>query len=468
MVEKEEESRTTRFGITKTWFIRWVIASSVTILVCYAVRPFVSYEDEFSVLVNAMNVISYSLGIGLPVFLASSIAFGTSNARRHILALLKFDKKPVEVFLRCLVEVYALVSLFSVSITIALFLEPQIMGVWFRAPAGTGFLIYLLPVLVATLIVSLLLATIGVFLVIVTDDIIISTSMGCALTIGLATAIGWNPRALWDSLTHGIAMLSPHNLARILAGFLSSYDPPHDTTIAGYFGFDATAVSILGSLVAFAFLAFICIIVSIKILRHNTSYWPVLQEASSEIWVSESERRGDHAKIKKKLKARRLVLVGLVIFLLTSMAFGTASYKITVRDETTIHFHQSPEVGEPVELGEWYVFSCNVQPPRFNQFNILHYECLLVDWGTAPDDITYYRSMLNSSSAEFTALNETSRRSLCSSRNRTRGEWGGTGGSWNIGYDYGTYIYVLKFIATENATLSGVIHLSIDLYQSAQ
>lgn len=222
MVEKQEGSRTTHFGITKTWFIGWVIASSITILVCYVVRPFVSYEDEFSVLVNAMNVISYSLGIGLPVFLASSIAFGTSNARRHILALLKSDKKPVEVFLRCLVEVYALVSLFSVSIAIALFLEPQIMGVWFRAPAGTGFLIYLLPVLVATLIVSLLLATIGVFLVIVTDDIIISTSMGCALTIGLATAIGWNPRALWDSLTHGIAMLSPHNLARILAGFLSS------------------------------------------------------------------------------------------------------------------------------------------------------------------------------------------------------------------------------------------------------
>jgi hypothetical protein len=184
--------------------------------------------------------------------------------------------------------------------------------------------------------------------------------------------------------------------------------------------------------------------------------------------MSESELRGKHPKIKQELKMRRLALVGLVIFLLTSMAFGTASYKITVRDETTIHFHQSPEVGEPVELGEWYVFSCNVQPPRFNQFNILHYECLLVDWGTAPDDITYYRSMLNSSSAEFTALNETSRRSLCSSRNRTRGEWGGTGGSWNIGYDYGTYIYVLKFIATENATLSGVIHLSIDLYQSAQ
>ncbi len=468
MVEKQEGFRTTRFGITRIWFIRWVIASSVTILVCYAVRPFVSYEDEFSVLVNAMNVISYSLGIGLPVFLASSIAFGTSNARRHILALLEFGKKPVEVFLRCLVEVYALVSLFSVSITIALFLEPQLMGVWFYAPAGTGFLIYLLPVLVATLIVSLLLATIGVFLVIVTDDIIISTSMGCALTIGLATAIGWSPQALGFSLTRGIAILSPHNLARILAGFLSSYDPLHETTIAEYFGFDATAVSILGTLIVFAFLAFICIIVSIKILQHNTSYWPVLQEASSEIWLSESELRGKHSKIKQELKIRRLVLVGLVIFLLTSLAFGTASYKSTVLEGTTIYFHQSPEMGEPIELGEWYVFSCNVQPPRFNQFNILHYECLLVDWGTAPNNITYYRSMLNSSSTEFMALNDTSRRSLCSSRNRTRGEWGGTGGSWNLGYDYGTYIYVLKFIATENATLSGVIYLSINLFQSAQ
>jgi hypothetical protein len=342
------------------------------------------------------------------------------------------------------------------------------MGVWFYAPAGTGFLIYLLPVLVATLIVSLLLATIGVFLVIVTDDIIISTSMGCALTIGLATAIGWSPQALWYSLTRGIAILSPHNLARILAGFLSSYDPPHDTTIAGYFGFEATAVSILVSLLVFAILAFICIIVSIKILRHNTSYWPVLPETSSEIWVFESELRGKHVEIKQELKMRRLVLVGLVIFLLTSMAFGTASYKSAILEETTIHFHQSPEMGEPIELGEWYVFSCNVQPPRFNQFNYLRYECLLIDWGTAPDNITYYQKLLNLSSTEFTALNETSRKSLCSSRNRTRGEWGGTGGSWNLGYDYGTYVYVLKFIATENATLSGVIYLSIDLWQSAR
>jgi hypothetical protein len=70
--EREEESRAVRFSISGVWLLRWMIVSSITILACYALRPYVSYEDEFAVLVNATNVISYTLTIGLPVFLASS------------------------------------------------------------------------------------------------------------------------------------------------------------------------------------------------------------------------------------------------------------------------------------------------------------------------------------------------------------------------------------------------------------
>jgi hypothetical protein len=443
-----------------------MIVSSITILACYALRPYVSYEDEFAVLVNATNVISYTLTIGLPVFLASSITFGTSNARRHILSLLKSGKSSTEVFLRCMVEAYALIVMFSVSITLALFIEPQLSRVMFYAPTGTGFLIYLLPVLIPTLVVSLLLATIGAFLVVVTDDIIVSTSIGCILSIGLAAAVGWSPDALWQSLTRGIAMLSPSNIVRIFAGLLSGYDPPHGRTLATYFGFEATAVSVLVSLVLFGVIVFICAIASIKILQRTTSFWSTLQEIRSEIWETESEHRGKHLKIKRELKIRKILLVSLVIILLLGVAFGTASYKSMVLEETTITFYQSPGGGEEITLGEWYVFSCNVQPPRYGQWNYLRYDCSVVDWGSSPVELSYYCSVLNMSSSEFLLLNETIRESLCYYRNVTRGNWGGFGSAWNLEQDSGFYTCVLKVFATENTSSSGFIHCSIYIRQS--
>jgi len=464
--EPDNSSRESRFGITKMWFVLWAIVSIITIFACYIVRPYVSYEQEFAVLVNATNVISYVLTIGLPVFLASSITFGTSNAKEHIQALLKSGKSPIKVFLQCIAETYTVVILFSIAISTALFLEPQLVGVSFYAPAGTGYYIYLLPVLIATLLVSLLLATIGVFLVVVTDEIIVSTSIGCIITMSLAIAVGWSPQALRQSLTQGIALLSPSNLMRILAGHLSNYESPYYPSIATYFGFDASAPSILFSLSIFSVIAVICAIISFKVLLRTTSFWTDLREIGSGIWKSEPELHGDHLKIKRELKIRRLLLVGFVILLISGLTFGIASYKSMVLEEATITLHQSPEDGEEITLGEWYVFSCNVQPTGYVQWTHLRYSCTIENWDFAPEDLSFFFSMLNMSSSEFLSLNETSRRDLCNYRNRTRGEFGGFGGGWELEQDYGIFILVLKAIATDNATLSGFLRCSINIRQS--
>lgn len=466
MEEHENSSKSYRFGITKIWFILWAIVSGVTIFTCYIVRPYVSYEDEFAVLVNATNVISYVLTIGLPLFMASSITFGTADARKHILGLLKSGKSSIEVFLRCIAETYTLVVVFSIAISLVLYLEPQLSGISFYAPMGTGYFIYFLPVLIATLLVSLLLATIGVFLVVMTDDIIASTSIGCIITMSLAITVGWSPEALRQSLTQGLALLSPSNLMRILAGHLSNYESPRYPTIGTYFGFDASAPSILFSLSLFSVIAVICAIISFKVLLRTTSFWTDLRKIGSGIWESESELRGDHLKIKRELKIRRLLLVGFVILLLSSLTFGSASYKSMVLEEATITLHQSPDDGEDITLGEWYVFSCNVQPTGYVQWTHLRYSCTIENWDFAPEDLSFFFSMLNMSSSEFLSLNETNRRDLCNYRNRTRGEFGGFGGSLELEQDYGVFILVLKAIATENATLSGFIRCSINIRQS--
>lgn len=470
MAESKNEPRFSRFCITKTWLIIWVISSSIVILACYLFRPYVFFEDEFSVLVNAMNVIAYVLTIGLPVFLVPSIVFGTSSAKEHITALLKSGKSTISVFLRCLIESFFLVLVFSVSITSALFLESFLAGTSFHRPEGTGFLIYLPPVLIATLVVSLLLASVGLLFVMVTDDIIISTAMGCAVTLGLATLVGWNSYTLCNSLTRGIAMFSPSNIARIFAGSISSYTSADDFTITSYFGFTASLSSIVLSLVVFVFIVFIGLIVSIRIFQFNASYWMKGGgiKKSMEIWESEPECQEEYAKIKERLKIRRLVLVGLVIFMLTIMTVETTSYTSTVIEENTIIFYQSPEGGEQINLGDWHFFPCDVQPARYGLWNILHYSCIIDDWGNCPEELRFYDRMLNMSSSEFQVLNETSRRLVCGSpRNITREEWWGIGAaSWNIGFYYGPFTFALLVIAAGNETVSGFMYCSITLAQS--
>jgi len=465
--ESKDESKISRFCITKTWLIIWVIASSIVILFCYLVRPFVGFEDEFSVLVNAINVISYVLIIGIPVFLSASIVFGTSAAKTHILALLKSGRSPIEVILRCLLETYALVLMFSVIVTSALFLEPYLSRTSFYQPRGTGFLVYLPSVLVATFVVSLLLASIGVFFVMISDEVIISTTMGCAVTFGLATMVGYSPGAIWASVTRGIAMLSPSSIVRVFAGSISGYSPEHGTSLASYFGFEATLGSILLSLAVLALISLTGLLVSTKFFKINTLHWSKMAEVhtSAGVWESELERQGIHTRIRRSLRIRRASLAVLVIIVLTIGASGTAMYSSFVVEQTTVIFYQSPEAGEQVVLGYWYVFSCNVQPSRYGQRNFLHYDCVVEDWGNAPEEVSVYYSMLNMSSSDFQVLNETGRRVLCDYDNRTEGNWGGMGGSWDLGFDSGAFTFVMKIFAAENETLSGFMYFWIQLLQ---
>jgi len=465
--ESKDASKISRFCITKTWLIIWVIASSIVILFCYLVRPFVGYEDEFSVLVNAINVISYVLIIGIPVFLSASIVFGTSAAKTHILVLLKSGRSSIEVFLRCLLETYALVLVFSVIVTSALFLEPYLSRTSFYQPRGTGFLVYLPSALVATFVVSLLLASIGVFFVMISDDVIISNAMGCAVTFGLATMVGYSPGAIWASVTRGIAMLSPSSIVRVFAGSISGYSPTHGTSLASYFGFDATLGSILLALAVLLLISLTGLLVSTKFFKINTRHWSKMSEVhtSAGVWESELERQGVHTGIKHSLKIRRAALAVLVIIVLIIGASGTAMYSSFVVEQTTVIFYQSPEEGEQVVLGDWYIFSCNVQPSRYGQRNFLQYDCIVEDWGNAPEEVSVYYSMLNLSSSDFQVLNETSRRLLCDYDNRTEGNWGGMGGSWDLGFDSGAFTFVMKIFAPENETLSGFMYFWIQLLQ---
>jgi hypothetical protein len=467
MEEREKERPVDRLGISKTWIMVWVVSTGIVTLVCDLVRPYALNENEFSVLVNVMNVISYVLMIGTPVFLLAGIVFGTAAARDHILASLKSGRSMLGVFLRRLTIIYVLVLIFSLSITSALFLAPYLSGPSFSQPMNIGFLVYLPSAFIATLAVSLLLASIGVFLATVSDDVIVSTILGGALTFGLATFVGYTPGAIWASVTRGIAMLSPSSIVRILAGSVSGYGPAHGTSLASYFGFDATLDSILLALTIFSLIAFAGLLASVKLFKINVAQWSKQAEirANSGVWESELERQGVHIKIKRGLRIRRAALAGLVAIVLILGASGTATYSSMVVAQTTVVFYRSPTGGEQIDLGKWYMFSCDVQPSRYGQRIFLRYECYVEGWGNAPEEVSVYYSMLNMSSSDFQALNEASRKELCSYHNWTEGNWGGMIGDLDLEYHSSPFVFVMKVFATENETISGSMYFSIELLQ---
>ncbi|MGY5880805.1 MAG: hypothetical protein RTV31_11175 [Candidatus Thorarchaeota archaeon] len=470
-----EESTTapeiSRLCITKTWFSIWIISSCIVILACYLNRPLVRSLDEFTVLINAVNVIAYVLALGFPVFLPAGIVFGTTKGKENIFRLLQSGKKPALVFLRCLAEVYGLVLVFSIVVSGVLFYEPFLVGTVFSEPIGTGFLIYLSPVIIATLIVSLVLASIGVIFVMITDEFIISTTMGSALTIGLATLLGWNSREVYYSVLKGQAILSPSNLVRIFAGKLSNYVPGDGRFSFEYFrsfGFNVSMDSILLVLAMFGSIILIGFIASVKILQRNSSIWVNEREIRKiGIWETEQEHKQKIVKIRRRIVKRSSVLVSLIIIVLIVASIGTTSYTNLVINNTTVIFHQSPETGEQINLGDWNIFSCDVQPAQFDLPNIIHYNARTEDWmiHDCPDELTFFYAMLNMSSLEFQNFNETERRAQCSSLNTTSGTYG-RGGAFSLGSYYGSLAYVLKVIATENETTTGFIYSRIVLFQS--
>jgi len=450
---------------SRIWILLWIIASSIVIIIVSSNRPIVRYDEEIEVLVNAMNIISNVLVSGIPIFLLSGIIFGTSTARRHTIVSQEAGMNSRETFLRNLIKVYTLTLGLCISLSIALFLEPVIFGIRFREPTGTGFFIYFLPVLVSTCVVALILVTFGILLVTITDDIIISTLVGSVLTISVEIIVWWN------STTGGLGLryLSPFYFTKVLAGRLAGYDPPNDYLFTRYFDFDIPLSSILVILGIFGIIAFTILFGSFKIFQYNSSRWTTKKDGSDDLgtWESIPVLSKEQLTNKRKMKIRRGVLVVLVASLLIGMTITTEYSTTTLIEQTTHILYESPENGEEILLGEWYVFSCEIVPTQLGLDNYLRYRIDIENWANSPEHIEFYYNMVNMSSADFQNLNETEQRDLLYHRSLVRPEGGYMHGIFAAWHD-GPYAFAMKAFSSENETQIGSLYCSIELKQTAK
>ncbi len=189
------------------------------------------------------------------------------------------------------------------------------------------------------------------------------------------------------------------------------------------------------------------------------------ESSSSKIWDTDLERK--RAQVKRNLRIRRGAIVGLVVCLLIVMAFRTESNTALIIEETTFILYESPEGGEAITLGEWYILSCQPYPAQFGLDNFLRFEVDIENWGNAPDNVDFYYELIDMTSSEFQSLNETDRRSLLRNKSLVRPERGNMHGTFAAWHD-GPFTFVMKACASENETLSGVLYSSIEIIQSGQ
>lgn len=452
-------SRTSKFWVNrpdlrnKRWLLLWVAVSSIIFLSVYMVRPRILIEREFDILVNSMNVISYILVVGIPVFLSVGIIFGSSATRKHIIELKRSGMSSISIFLRHLFKVYTIVLGLSLTITVAMFLEPIIVGTVFSEPTGTGYLIYFPAALVATIAVSLILVSFGVLLVTITDDILFSTTMGF-LVLGGTELIIWR-----STMGMPIALFSPWYFIRIFAVRISGYD---DQDLSNLFRFVPDLSFIVLILVFFGLLVFAGLIVSHKLFQYNTSNWEKSQkqEGDSEIWDIEQEET--RTKIKQHLRRRRLAVFGLVMCLLIVITFHSNSTGATIIEQNTFIIYESLEEGDPITLGEWYFHPCQLHAAQFDIYIDARVDIL--DWGNSPDNVDFYYEIVRMSSSDFQSLNDTEQLALLRNRSVTRPENVDILSRELTRLDV-SYTFIMRAVATENATLSGVLYCSIEITQ---
>lgn len=458
--------------MSKREFCLWAVALALTSACGFLLRVSMwSSSSAIATLVNSINAISFVFALGLPVFLTLGLMFATSTSRAYIQFLHNQGRSHRDIIVLRFLQSLLLIGLYSVLLTGITFLEPYVRALAYRHSVESDFLIYLPSVLIASFLVSCMLAAIAMVVTLATDSAAISTVLGCTTTLAFSVVFGWNAQVLGSSLNRGLAQLSPHNLVKAIAALLSGYDFTFENQEIMYFGFGLSSQNTILSLVGFLSVALIALALAIPILGMNMSNWPLLHNMvkTSDIWArmpTDAEPKMVD-KAKQTLSIRRGVVVVLVASLLLSVISGNMVYTQNIQDSTHIIHYESAEDGEVVHLQSWVVIGFELGPPYPGLSNVLNYHVRIIDWGSCPDILWFHWGLLAITPGEFDHLNESSKLDQCHDRNETRGEWGGTSAYVDFGEEFGSYILVFRAVSTDNPAINGSLRMSFYILQRA-
>ncbi len=174
--------------------------------------------SEIGQLLNAINIVGMSFVTGLFSFLTAGLIFSSDESRRYLSARVNsvglrrayFDR----IFLTLIIT-----SLFSISLAVVSYFI--LTSEYFYTSAY--FFAYLPAILIATLFISLCVTSIAIAFAIFFDDYRLSTLLGSVTMYSIANIAGltWDTRMWRFVLARNFGPLSPHNVLRVLAVYLS-------------------------------------------------------------------------------------------------------------------------------------------------------------------------------------------------------------------------------------------------------
>jgi len=438
-----------------------IVSASVSVILVTPERR----VSELTLLLSTIKIVSMTFSTGLFSFLTAGVLFSSKTSRQYLLRRIELVGARRALLVRVL-HAILITSLFSIVMTTVAFLTPTNLGWYPEIPTNFAAIP---SVLIASLIVSVSLVSIASFMASLTDDSRLCVLLGCTLTIALANLAGWSSDIIHYSLTRNLALLSPHNLFKGLAVQLSGHHFESIDDMVSYVGFVVSAQSIASALLLLVSLSIVLLFFGIRLLQMNSVRWQSLPEMTHlrEVWSSAATPE-EIRRIKRSLRVQRGLATIIIASLLVSINLGGAAYVSTLEYSTTIVHYESPANGETLQVGVWYVFGVNVQPPYPGLFNSLLFFFEILTWGNASDSLSFYFDILEMNSTEFESLDESSRLGLVYSlMNLTFHGGEGYGISKGLEESYGAYICVLKIISDSNPSENSYIEASLLIEQSA-
>ena len=421
--------------------------------------------SELTLLLSTMKIVSMTFSTGLFFFLTAGVLFSSKTSRQYLLRRIELVGARRALLARVL-HAIMITSFFSIVMTTVAFLTPTNLGWYPEIPTNFAAIP---SVLIASLIVSASLVSIASFLASLTDDSRLCVLLGCAFTIALANLAGWSSDIIHYSLTRNLALLSPHNIFKGLAVLLSGHYFESLDDMVSYVGFVFSAQSIVSVLLLLVSLSIVLLFFGIRLLQMNSVRWQSLPGMTPlrEVWSSAATLE-EISRIKRSLRVQRSLATIIIALLLVSINFGGSAYVSTLESSTTIVHYESPANGEILQVGVWFVFDVDVQPPYPGLFNFLHFSFEILTWGNASNSLSFYYEILEMDSTEFNSLDESSRLGLVSSlMNATfHGGWGHGRGK-GLEESYGAYVCVLKVISDTDPLENSYIEALLLIEQSA-
>ncbi len=470
-IEYSDLSQLARLHISKNEATIWIVAVIGSVIWGY-IQGTAEYWEDTSVapLINSMNVVSFAITLGIPIFLAAGLFFARPYSRAYLLDLADEGKSTRKVLFQRFSELFVLLSIYSIFMVLITFIEPIIRSLRFNSPITlTHFL--LLPVaLVSTIIVVTLLSAIGVLLTLGTDSTLVSTVIGTGVVVILAMLTGWSVLGMGNTASQAIALLSPHNLVRGLAAYLSGFSFESYRQMVMYLGFAISVGPLILTLIVFSLLSFLSLVVSIKVLKGNMNRWPYLVDIIQErtIWERTPHEQGAitlKQHIRKSTIQKGITVFCVCIVLSLLMVGGNTTTNALTSEVTHAHYRSS-DSGDELVLGGWFILEITTVSSSVGLEIEIYYDVDIISWMASPEPVRFQHGLLTITQSSFESMTEVEQISLCSeSENRTRVQMHGISRSVNVGSTSSSFLLVLRYIAVEEYTEDAHALVDITVFQ---